>query len=340
MAFTVSSLHDHSTINLANPSPRRARGGGRCRDCGAEADGYRCAKCREIAAAWQRKRRGDRCETASRKPDVKELTVYDPATGVFTWRIGRPRAPKGGSVGWLYDGYICMEVEGRKYRAHRLAFLYMTGSFPGSGSRSQKQQARRQSMVQLARRHALAEPRELRSAVKQQERLQRCDPQSGVGWQRAGEGSLVDSAPLRMQPALTTGLPSKGTASSPGSISRQRDWRRWQEPGRGAPARPTISEAPVDILVNVVTDAQARLDRCGRGNDNSRQAQQFLAHMLDHGGAQLTERAEDASARIGLAFAQRLGRRVAARPRLLAVTVFLKAHALGEPHRRRARARS
>ena len=30
---------------------------GKCRDCGAEADGYRCAKCREIAAAWQRKRR-------------------------------------------------------------------------------------------------------------------------------------------------------------------------------------------------------------------------------------------------------------------------------------------
>ena len=31
--------------------------GGRCRDCGAEADGYRCDGCREIAAAWQRKRR-------------------------------------------------------------------------------------------------------------------------------------------------------------------------------------------------------------------------------------------------------------------------------------------
>ena len=30
---------------------------GRCPDCGAEADGYRCAKCRLIAAAWQRKRR-------------------------------------------------------------------------------------------------------------------------------------------------------------------------------------------------------------------------------------------------------------------------------------------
>lgn len=61
---------------------------------------------------------------------LKELTVYDPETGVFTWRIGRPRAPKGGMVGWRDDGYICMEVEGRKYRAHRLAFLYMTGSFP------------------------------------------------------------------------------------------------------------------------------------------------------------------------------------------------------------------
>ena len=30
---------------------------GKCRDCGTEADGYRCDKCKKIAAAWQRKRR-------------------------------------------------------------------------------------------------------------------------------------------------------------------------------------------------------------------------------------------------------------------------------------------
>ena len=30
---------------------------GRCRDCGADADGYRCDKCKKIAAEWQRKRR-------------------------------------------------------------------------------------------------------------------------------------------------------------------------------------------------------------------------------------------------------------------------------------------
>ena len=30
---------------------------GKCADCGAEADGYRCDTCREIEAAWQRKRR-------------------------------------------------------------------------------------------------------------------------------------------------------------------------------------------------------------------------------------------------------------------------------------------
>ena len=30
---------------------------GRCRDCGADAHGYRCDKCKKIAAEWQRKRR-------------------------------------------------------------------------------------------------------------------------------------------------------------------------------------------------------------------------------------------------------------------------------------------
>lgn len=30
---------------------------GKCRDCGAEAAGYRCAKCRKIAAAWQLQRK-------------------------------------------------------------------------------------------------------------------------------------------------------------------------------------------------------------------------------------------------------------------------------------------
>ena len=40
---------------------RRARYAteGRC-PCGAKADGYRCAKCKKIAADWQRKRRKEK----------------------------------------------------------------------------------------------------------------------------------------------------------------------------------------------------------------------------------------------------------------------------------------
>ena len=62
---------------------------------------------------------------------LKELLVYDPKTGVFTWKIARTGAAKGAVAGSLVPrGYISIMVDSRQYRAHRLAFLYMEGSFP------------------------------------------------------------------------------------------------------------------------------------------------------------------------------------------------------------------
>lgn len=58
---------------------------------------------------------------------------YDPNTGIFT-RIGLSGDRKdligkkaGGPSG---DGYIRIAVDSRRYRAHRLAWFYMTGSWP------------------------------------------------------------------------------------------------------------------------------------------------------------------------------------------------------------------
>lgn len=66
---------------------------------------------------------------------LRELLDYDPKTGIFTWRIDRPRASAGDPAGCIAtkdDGrkYLVIRISGKNYYAHRLAFLWMTGEFP------------------------------------------------------------------------------------------------------------------------------------------------------------------------------------------------------------------
>lgn len=77
---------------------------------------------------------------------LRECVVYDPSTGIFTWRPDRPshhfknkhgmaiwksryagkRAGKSGHT----NGYRRIALWGKDYYAHRLVFLYMTGKWP------------------------------------------------------------------------------------------------------------------------------------------------------------------------------------------------------------------
>lgn len=65
--------------------------------------------------------------------ELKRQLHYDPLTGIFTRLIStNSRVNVGDTAGTksTKNGYVQIMINGKQYRAHRLAFLYMTGSFP------------------------------------------------------------------------------------------------------------------------------------------------------------------------------------------------------------------
>lgn len=64
---------------------------------------------------------------------IRELLHYDPMSGQFTWLESHRAGKLAGCA--TYNGqrklfYRKVKIYGKSYRAHRLAFLYMTGAWP------------------------------------------------------------------------------------------------------------------------------------------------------------------------------------------------------------------
>ena len=62
---------------------------------------------------------------------LKEVLDYDPETGIFTWIADHYSSKAGNQAGTPNGrGYIRVGIDGRRYCAHRLAWLFVTGEFP------------------------------------------------------------------------------------------------------------------------------------------------------------------------------------------------------------------
>lgn len=68
------------------------------------------------------------------RDEAAKYLRYDPETGIFVWLVERNshggKIYPGDVAGTNKDGYIQIKVYGLVYRAHHLAWLFMTGEWP------------------------------------------------------------------------------------------------------------------------------------------------------------------------------------------------------------------
>jgi hypothetical protein len=71
------------------------------------------------------------------KKRLLDVLLYEPVTGVFTVIVSAGNKKTGDVCGSIVQGnktnkYLRTMIDGKRYRLHRLAWLYMTGTLPAS----------------------------------------------------------------------------------------------------------------------------------------------------------------------------------------------------------------
>ena len=66
--------------------------------------------------------------------DANEVLKYDPATGLLRWRIDIGQRARAGNVAGFKNsiGYVIIKINGKPYKAHRLAWLLTHKNFPAN----------------------------------------------------------------------------------------------------------------------------------------------------------------------------------------------------------------
>jgi HNH endonuclease len=63
---------------------------------------------------------------------LREVLEYNPESGLWVWLGGAGRKAKPGKIAGSLDnnGYVVIRIDRAIYKAHRLAWFYMTGAWP------------------------------------------------------------------------------------------------------------------------------------------------------------------------------------------------------------------
>lgn len=63
---------------------------------------------------------------------LRQFFSYDPETGNLTWLVNRNSRVKAGDIAGSIEqqGYVVISFQNRNYKAHRLIWLLVTGSWP------------------------------------------------------------------------------------------------------------------------------------------------------------------------------------------------------------------